>query len=144
MKHITVRTSSSVGRYKSDRVPWLDVWLTFHDRRRTWRWAPCLCGNLSLIRDAEISESLFEKFPDDAWWADDLARMKWAMRSVSLNGIAVDNSTSVEMPDIYTREDLVNRAEAERLLSHWLRDSMGIAGPLKFHWKPPRHIVRAI
>lgn len=144
LKHITVRTSSPLSLSKRAAVGWLDVWLTTHRGRRTEHLAPCLCGHLSLESDIESADRLLLKFSQERWAHEDAARLEWAARSVAANGIAVDNYSSVEMPNLYSPMELVDRAEAERMMAAWLSDSMLLRGPFKFHWKPTSQIVHAV
>lgn len=144
LKHVAVSCHDAIGRYKNAKVSWCDVWLRFHSRRTTRYVAPTLCGYLDLMSEMDLTDAVIRDHPEEPAFVRDQAVNRWCVEAVKACGYAVDNSHDYEMPHIYSRHHLIDRAIAEELLTLWLRDSLYLNGPFKFHWKPPKHITRPV
>jgi len=140
MKQIQVRCHEPIAIDPTWKQGWSDVWLR-------WKWNPkrscraflTLVGRIELLSDMETTKRCLDD-SSDLWYhfrceLDEQERM---LASLSRNEM-VYNTGSLT---VYTRNDWINRAEAERMISLYLTTE-NIWYP-KFVWKRPTHIISPV
>lgn len=141
-KKVYVRCYAPIAVDSSFSVPWCDVWLRFHDRRKTAYKAPTLRSRLNLLSDLEINQECAAEYPvHKSLYEDDIQKYNWILRFLESNPFYCD-LFNVDQPDIFTAKDLIDRAEAERMIDWYLR-SLGFNGCVQ-KWKRPSCIVRPL
>jgi hypothetical protein len=115
-------------QYKS---PWEDVWLRWKGKpgRRRYSSAPTLVCRAELIADLESDRCLQNK--RSAASAGDIEHDKAMLDELECAPYAVDDW---DPPNVYTRANGINRAEAERMLAFLLERRYKVLNP-KFEWK---------
>jgi len=120
------------ARYQS---PWEDVWIRWREKRKRKYAGTTLMGMKSLEFDLRCyteTETEYEGKDDDAKETQKLIeRVKW-------HRIWHDVDGPTDVPDIYTSDDYITRAIAERMIAFYLGEDHG---HLKFRWKRPAIMV---
>jgi hypothetical protein len=111
------------------RSPWEDVWIRWKAKpgRRLYYAAPTLICRAELLADLKRTRERHRKRPRLA----DITHDEAMLAALEVSPHAADGC---DPPNVYTRANGINRAEAERMLAFWLERRHGIKNP-KFGWR---------
>lgn len=144
-KRIIVRGHGVWNAGPHESTTWDDVWLRWAGKpgRKTYRAAPCLMSYADLVSEIEFTRGMFEFAPDDAeTWQEELDHLLAIKDHLEREPYYTEMRT--RFPNTYTRVATIDRAEAERMLTHMLRVRYGVVGDLKFDWRKTRCVVRTV
>lgn len=143
-KEIICHCHGLIGLSPDYKSPWEDVWISFKGKpgRKRYRFGPCLCSRANAESDLEFSRRMQEKHPEDDY-SKEIGYAQTALEVLKTQERFVSREWNMferRIPQIYTRADTINRAEAERMLDAYLVE-LGVTGPKKFKWKRPRFVA---
>jgi hypothetical protein len=112
-----------MGRDRFARQPWSDVRISFvaEPGGQTIEFEPTLVSHARLERDLDFERDYQRKHPREDG-STTIERLATLVEHFN-NGAEfyVDNkSTDDKIPEIYTRHEFIDQAEAERMLAHFL------------------------
>lgn len=160
MKRKIVRVTSHgpLSFSKIVEIGWEDVWLRVHSGRQLLKLAPCLVSREHLRSDIALAEKIaHDPRPACAASAEtrefhekEAAELRALMEKVDASGYAMDHSPKrarrsrdpgrdFALANVYTRRAWMDRAEAERMLDHYLK-ALGMRGCV-YKWKGSRFIA---
>lgn len=143
--------------------PWEDVWLRWKGKpgRKKYYAAPTLVCSAEIPVELESHEQIRnrEDVPPIAglefspttkeerasWYREDDERLRAAQEALKTQPYHIDPTwiQGRHLETIYTNAKGIDRAEAERMLTFYLREVFGVKNP-KFQWDRPRIIVQPI
>lgn len=132
-------------------VGWEDVWLRVCSGKRTLRLAPCLMSREDLRSTLHIYERIAND-PDAAtreFHRQESLVLAALLQQLDSDGYVVgsaprttrrgrDPGRAFALADVYTKAAWVDRAEAERMLDHYL-GVIGLRG-CRYKWKRPAFV----
>ena len=153
MKKVYVRSHGPLAF--GAHVGWEDVWLRVCSGKRTLRLAPCLVSR----EDLRSTIHLYTRIAEDPTaqtreiHRTAAAEMEALLRTIDVNGFAVscapkttrrgrDPGRDFAIADVYTKVPWIDRAEAERMLDHYL-STLGLRG-CRYKWKLPGLVAMPI
>jgi hypothetical protein len=130
-----------MGRDRLVRQPWSDVSVTFirEPGGKTYRYEPTLISRKCLEQDLTLARKSGQSRPakDNSTTLDRLERITRIFDSGARFHIE-SRSPDELTPEIYTSNDFIDQAEAEKMLVHFLR-TQGLTDP-GFQWIWPEFI----
>jgi len=130
-KLITVRSYDPIATDREYRQPWSDVWISFTGKpgRKRCKFGPTLVALPALIQDVELARS-----SGDVAETRDCERI---LRVLSRSNYYVEaRSSEAGFPSIYTSRKYIDRAEAERMIAHFM-STLGVAA-CRCKWLRPK------
>lgn len=133
-KTILCKGHGPLQNYTQTCVPWEDVWISWKEGRKKCFDAPVLVSKLSLIQDIEVNDICHKNNPDMGFDKDafELSLIKESF-DLGLKDVIVTNMDSQSGPCVYTKQDYIDRKEAEKML-RVLLCYRGVVSDLKFSW----------
>lgn len=123
------------------RSGWEDVWLRWKGKpgRTIYRAAPCLISSGDLRGEIESCRWMLERHPGkyDRHYQQDIAANEAILARLTEAPYWADDA---DCPNVYTRTDYIDRAEAERMIAWFLADRYGVKRP-KLDWQRPEIVV---
>lgn len=128
------------GSRDSYHVTWDDVWLRWTGKpgRRVYRAAPCLMTVREVEADMYLNEEVRRTSNEPTWYRDQDADYTTALKMVQGEGYGCVRFGAA--PSIVTPALVIDRAEAERMLTWWLDHAHGIRNP-KFSWVKTKYVI---
>jgi hypothetical protein len=117
-------------------VGWEDVWLSWRGKpgRRWYYAAPMIASRSDLEGELYITRKCALENPG-LDFSDEIGYSERMLGQLDNAPYAADDT---DCPNVYTNADVINRAEAERMLAWFLRERHGIKNP-KFAWRKSKH-----
>lgn len=136
LKDVRVICHEPIAVHNDYKQGWCDVWLRFKLRRKTIRKGPTLIGRADLRRSIERNTHFAEQYQgEEAKMFTDEARLlteiDLALNSVGMLAVGLSEGC----PDVYTSADMIDNAEARRMIAFLL--SLYGVEKHKQRWKRP-------
>lgn len=133
---IRCKGHSALNVSTDEQVPWADVWISWVTERRGKReyYAPALMSAYDLRGERELQRDLVKEYPKDRTFKAELRIYEHILEAFKdgerfFVNVHRNNKTQ---PEIYTSVDGIDRAEAEKMLTFFLKKK-GIDEPV-FKW----------
>ena len=154
MKHkiVVVKSHGPLSFSKTIEIGWEDVWLRVHSGRRLLKLAPCLVSREHLRSDIALAEKIAKdpSVETREFHEKESEELRVLLRKLDATGHVIDHEPKTErrsrdpgrafgLANVYTRSAWIDRAEAERMLDHYLA-ALGMRGCV-YKWKGSRFIA---
>lgn len=151
-KHVRVSSHGPLSLSKIIEIGWEDVWLRVHSGRRLLKLAPCLVSREHLRSEIALTEKVVNDASVETReiHEKEVAELRALMERLDALGYAMDHSPKITrrsrdpgrdfaLANVYTRRAWIDRAEAERMLDHYLA-ALGMHECV-YKWKGSRFIA---
>lgn len=134
---ITIDCHEPMGRDQLARQPWSDVSVSFtaEPEGKICEFEPTLVARPALEQDISIKRELQREHPERDRTALELLEKIIELFDNGAESFIDSKSPEDRIPEIYTSRAYIDRAEAERMLVHFLR-SLGVTD-VCFEWVRP-------
>lgn len=128
----------------NEKVAWADVWISWVDGQRGKRhyFGPTLISIYDLRGELHIERELAREYPKDRSFAKSVREYEDVLRRLQGGERVIVGKGNKELPEIYTSEEGIDRAEAELMLTTFLK-TKGVDEPV-FRWVETEIVVQGI
>lgn len=123
-------------------VGWEDVWISWSCKpgRKTAYRGPTLIGMVDLKSEIYFHGELVKEYPEEPSYQEDLDSLLSAKEQLLAGKPFVVEGGNKNCDSIYTAKDWINRAEAEKMLAYYLRETEGMKD-VRFKWVRAKRLV---
>lgn len=134
MKRVRCMTSVPL-RMSGVEVIWADVWLRYKGKpgRKVYWLSPCLEAAADIDRELEIYAECAREYPDSDY-SEEIRHIEEIREKLKQADFVISGEGACL--SVYTSKDMIDRAEAERML-RWLLAENGIRRT-KLQWNKPK------
>lgn len=141
-KHITLICYEPIAFDKDYKQGWSDVWIRFYQKRKRVKRGPTLISKPDLKADLQFSMEFYEENKHEEWMQHkdgdvDSKEIEDVLEILKTKSEFVDLSNDKKngIPGIYTSKDYIDKKEAERLITEYVKLLGYESSHLKLKWK---------